>query len=202
MLRRTVDPLSSEAVFKSPGLELFVQQITSIRRPDILDLGSPCGANVDYLSQYSCVLHVADLPHALADDPGMSAPEEERDVEGAVARAIVYRDGLRFDSILAWDLLDYFDTSTVRAVARRIGHYSRPGTLLYMLTSNRETIPDEPGRFTIVDEQHLRFQRVGMGTRNGMKHFPLGLERIMRGFRLQHSFLLGNDMQDYLFSRV
>ena len=33
-----------------------------------------------------------------------------------------------------------------------------------------------------------------------MKHTPRGLERIMPGFRLQHSFLLESGMQDYLFS--
>ena len=33
-----------------------------------------------------------------------------------------------------------------------------------------------------------------------MKHSPRGLERIMPGFRLHHSFLLGHQMQDYVFS--
>ena len=187
-------------MFKSPGLELLARQIANVPRADILDLGSPCTANVAYLSQFPCVLHIEDLPRALADDPGMSAPEEERDVEGAVERTIMHSDGIRFDAVLVWDLFDYLDASTIRAIARRIGRYCRTGTLLYMMTWNRETIPDEPGRFTIVDEQHLRFERMGMGTRNGMKHSPRGLERIMPGFHLQHSFLLGNDLQDYLFS--
>ena len=187
-------------VFTAPGLELLAQQIASVRHLDILDLGSPCAANVDYLSQYPGVLHIGDLARALADDPGMSGPEEERDAQSAVERLLVYEDGLRFDAIFVWDLFDYFDTPTVRAVMRRIGRYCRTGTLLYLTTSNGESIPDEPGRFMIVDERHLRFQPMGMGTRSGMKHSPRGLERIMPGFHLQHSFLLGNDMQDYLFS--
>ena len=198
--RHTAGPVSPERVLKAPGLGLLAQQIAGVRSSDILDLGPPIPANIDYLSQYPCVLHIGDLARTLTEDPGMSGPEEERDVPSAVGRALAYRDGLRFDAIFVWDLFDYLDAPTVRAVTGRIGRYCRTGTLLYLTTSNSETIPDEPGRFMIVDEQHLRFRRMGMGTRSGMKHSPRGLERIMPGFHLQHSFLLGNDMQDYLFS--
>lgn len=187
-------------VFKSPALRLLAQQTAGVRNADILDLGPPSPENIGYLSEYPCVLHIADLSRTLADDPGMSGPEEERDVPSAVERILAYEDDLRFDAILAWNLFDYLDAPTVRAITHQIGHYCRTGTLLYLTTSNGDTIPDEPGRLTIVDEQHLRFERTGMGTRNGMKHTPRGLERIMPGFRLQHSFLLENGMQDYLFS--
>ena len=197
-------------MFKAPGFELVAQQIATWRRPAIFDLGSPCRANVEYLSQYSCILHIGDMFRVLAEEPEMSAPEDEfdlegeleRDLEGVVERLIAYRDGTRFDAVFAWDLLDYLDEPTSRALMRRIGHYCRTGTLVYLTTSNREVIPDQPGRFTIVDEQHLRFQRMGAGTRNGMRHSPRALERIMPGFRLQHSFLLGYELQDYLFSHV
>ena len=186
-------------MFGAPGLELLAGDIAKRRRPDILDLGSPNRTNVEYLSQYSCVLHIGDVLRVLAEDPEMVAPEEERDVEGAVERAIVFQDHIRFDSIFAWDLFDYLDEVTSRAIMRRIGGYCGTGTLLYLITSNGETIPDRPGRFTIVDERNLRVERVVVGTRSGMRHSPRGLERIMPGFRLHHSFLLGYQMQDYLF---
>ena len=198
--RRAASPLLSEVVFRSPALELIAHQIAGARRSDILDLGTPRGANIDYLSQYPCVLHFGDLPRALTDDPGMSAPEEERDVDRVVGRVIEYRENVRFDAVFVWNLFDYLDASTIRAVTRRMGAYCRTGTLLYLMTSTGETIPDEPGHFTIVDERHLRFQSEGIGTRDGMRYSPRGLERIMPGFRLRHSFLLENDMQDYLFS--
>ena len=113
--------------------------------------------------------------------------EDERDLEGVAERLLAYEDGARFDAVFAWDLLDYFDEALSRAVMRRIGHYCRTGTLIYLIISNREQIPDQPGRFTIVDEQHLRFERVGVGTRDGMRYSPRALERMMPGFRLQHS---------------
>ena len=132
----------------------------------------------------------------------MAEPEEERDVEGIVERLVEYEDALRLDAIFVWDLFDYLDLEISRALMRRVGRYCRTGTLLYLMTSNEETIPDAPGRFTIVDEQHLRFERLGAGTRGGMRHSPRGLERIMPGFRLQHSYLLEYQMQDYLFSHA
>ena len=186
-------------VFRAPGLELLTGHIAARQRCDILDLGSPSRANVEYLSQFSCVLHIGDVSRALAEDPETLVPEEERDVEGVVERAIVFEDHIRFNAIFAWNLFDYLDEATSRAIMRRIGGYCCTGTLLYLTTSNSETIPDQPGRFTIVDERNLRVERVGVGTRSGMQHSPRGLERIMPGFRLHHSFLLGYQMQDYVF---
>ena len=187
-------------VLRTPGLELLAGRIAGLRRSDILDLGSPCRANVEYLSQFSCVLHIGDISRGLADDPEMSVPEEERDVEGVVERLFSKEDDIRFDAIFAWDIFDYLDAATSTAIMRRVGHSCRTGTLLYLTTSNAETIPDEPARYTILDEQNFRFERRGTGIRDGMRHSPRGLERIMPGFRLQHSFLLGHQMQDYLFA--
>ena len=186
-------------VFRAPGLELLTEHIAARQRCDILDLGSPSRANVEYLSRFSGVLHIGDVSRALAEDPETLVPEEERDVEGVVERAIVFEDHIRFNAIFAWDLFDYVDEATSRALMRRIGSYCCTGTLLYLTTSNSETIPDLPARFTIVDERNLRVERVGAGTRSGMKHSPRGLERIMSGFRLHHTFLLGYQMQDYVF---
>lgn len=198
------DPPPAETVFRSPGLELLTRRVAGLRRPRILDLGPPREQTVSYFSQYPCVIHIEDLPRLLAEDPGMSAPEEERDVEGAVERALVHEDGVRFDAILGWDLFDYFDAETVRAITRRVAPRCRTGTILFIMSSNHESIPSEPGRFTIVDERHLHFERMGKVGRTGPGYSPRGLERIMPGFRLQHSFLLGGGigMQDYLFSRI
>ena len=69
-----------------------------------------------------------------------------------------------------------------------------------MMTSIRETIPEDPARVVIIDEQHVRFEHAGTGTRSCRKYLPGNLERMMPDFRLQHSHLLGNGMQDYLFS--
>ena len=199
VIREAAAPPVPERVFRAPGFELLAGHIARLRRSDIFDLGSPSRANVEYLSQFSCVLHIGDVSRALAEDPEMAVPEEERDVEGAVERAIAFQDHTRLNAIFAWDLFDYLDEATSRAIMRRIGGYCCTGTLLYLTTSTGETIPDRPGRFTIVDERNLRVERVGAGTRSGMKHSPRGLERIMPGFRLHHSFLLGHQMQDYLF---
>jgi len=70
------------------------------------------------------------------------------------------------------------------------------------MTSNRGTIPDEPARYTIVGDPHRRCERRGVGTRDGMRHSARALERIMSGFRLQHSFLLRHEMQEYIFSHA
>ena len=197
-------------VFSAPGLEIVATQIAVSQRPGILDLGPPGGANVEFLSQFSCVLHIGDVFRVLAEEPDILAAEhefdpeleDERDLEGLAERLFAYKDGTRFDAIFAWDLLDYLDEALSRALMRRIAHYCRTGTLVYLTISNRDQIPDQPGRFTIVDEKHLRVERRGVGVRDGMKHSPRALQRMLPGFRLQHSFLLSYELQDYVFGHV
>ena len=188
--------------FKAPGFERVARQIAVSQRSAILDLGPASRANIEYFSQFPCKLHIGDVSRALADEPEMSEPEEERDVEGVAGRVIAYEDDTCFDAIFAWDIFDYLDSATSRALMSRLGHYCRAGTVLYLMTSNRKQIPDEPGQYTIVDDRHLRFERRGAGTRDGMRYSPGGLERIMSGFRLQHSFLLRHEMQEYLFGHA
>ena len=198
-IRRAANSSTRERVFSAPGFELVARCITEHPRPDILDLGPPAQGNIEFLSQFSCVVHVGDVSKVLQADSGMAAPEEACDVENAIESAIVHDDHIRFDVVLVWDLFDYFHESTTRALVHRLGAYCRTGTLLYLTTSNEETIPDQPSRFSIVDERHLRFERLGMGTRSGMRHSPRGLERALPGFRFHHSFLLDHQLQEYLF---
>ena len=148
------------------------------------------------------MLHILDLLRVLADDPGMSAPEEERDLGQVMERVVSYDGQARFDAVLGWNLFDYLDEPVIRALMRRVSEYCRSGTLLYIMTSNRDTIPDDPARVIIMDEQHLRLEHTGIGTRDCLKYMPGGLERMMRSFRLQHSHMLGNGLQDYIFTHV
>ena len=196
--RITEPPAKKVVVFKSQGLGLLTQQFASTRRPNILDLGSVNGSNVTYFSQWPCMLHIEDLLWTLAENARVPAPEGQSNIENA----IMYGHGTCFDAVLGWDLFDYLDIPTITAITHRIRHYCRPKTPLLIMSSNREVIPDKPGRFTILDEQRLRFERTGASNRDGSKYSPRALERILPGFRLQHSFLLGDGMQEYLFSCV
>ena len=108
-LRRTDEPLPAELVLKSPGFEQFTSHFSYERRSAILDLGSPWERNIDFFSQFPCVLHIADLLRVLADDPAMSTPEEERDLQQVIERAISYDGQVRFDAVLGWNVFDYLD---------------------------------------------------------------------------------------------
>ena len=183
----------------SPGLERFTEHLADAERPPILDLGAPVASNIDFLSELDCVLHIADLHRVLSEDPGMSAPEEERDVDAVVGRVASYEEHVRFDGILGWNLFDYLDAPVALALAKRIARNCHSGTVLLMITSTSDTIPSNPGRITIVDTRNLRFERLSPDTRDGARHTPLSLQKLLPGFILQHSFLLQEGMQDYLF---
>ena len=197
--RRSIIFPPAGTVVSSPGLERFTDHLADTERPPILDLGSPVASNIDFLSQFDCVLHIADLHRVLSEDPGMSVPAEERDVDAVVGRAVSYEEHVRFDGILGWNLFDYLDAPVACALAERIALNCHSGTILLMITSTSDTIPDSPGRITIVDARNVRFERLSPNTRDGARHTPRSLQKMLPGFNLQHSFLLQEGMQDYVF---
>jgi hypothetical protein len=195
--------------FRSPGLRLLWDRLAGDGKHRILDLGEPNGATLRALTEVRCRIYVEDLGHHLLDHPPAVAtgrqdqdPEERRRaVEAVVEAALGHPPDSAFDLVLGWDLFNYLDRETITALMGRIAPACRPGALMFLLISNAAEIPSRPGRICLGAPGYARYEpRTGDRVR-GPRYTPLGLERMMPGFRLMHSFLLGNGMQDYIFAR-
>jgi len=186
--------------FRSPGLEAVAGRLREDRKQHILDLGPACGPNVGFFSRVPCKIYVEDLYHGLArlpprgeDDP----PRSPSDLEPF----LTHDRRVRFDIILGWDLLDYLERDVIGALVAHLREFSRRGTMLFILTSVRDHIPAEPGRFIITGEDNrLLYEPYLPPTRKNPQYTPLAFERMMVGFHLLHSFMLTNGMQEYVFS--
>ena len=198
--RRSIIFPPAGTVVSSPGLETVHPASCgrrSVRRSSISARRSH-RTSTSWRS-FDCVLHIADLHRVLSEDPGMAAPEEERDVDAVVGRVATYEEHVRFDGILGWNLFDYLD-APCRVRAREA---NRP-QLSFRHDSAHDHVHQrhdsgQPGRITIVDPRSLRFERLSPTTRDGARHTPRSLQKLLPGFNLQHSFLLQEGMQDYVF---
>ena len=194
-----VDPLAHNA-FRSPSLKLLMEKLEEAHL-EILDLGPPVEANIDFFSHVSCRLHIEDLYRHLIAEP-IPIGEDEDPVPRlteAVDSALAHDANAGIDIILGWDLFNYMDPSTIRVLMRRVAQSCRPGTLLFLMISNLDAIPGVPAKITLDLDGTLAYAPASNSLIPNRRYTPLALERMMTRFGLLHSFLLGEGMQDYLF---
>ncbi len=156
------------------------------------------GANVDAFAHIHCSLYIEDLHRVLSGYPPRSEDEGQFSPE-AFEQLIATRTKAPFDLILAWDLLNYLEAATVKAIMSRVVRRCRPGTLLFALTFMGREIPSQPGVCRIVGGTRLRIDPGSAQSMANPRPSPTTLERMMAGFRLQHSFLSQVGVQEYLF---
>jgi hypothetical protein len=168
------------------------------RKLQVLDLGSAVGSNVEFLSQFGCKLFIEDLYSALSSRaPG----EGDLAGPGFFAEFLSVPPETRFDVILAWDLFDYLQRKELAAFAEQLRSFTNRGALIFALISYHKTIPAQPYRFRIHDEQHLIYERRTAAERPSPRLAPAEVTNLLKGFRVDRSFLLKHGIQEYLLVR-
>lgn len=189
----------SRLEFKSPSVDILVQHLQRPEKPNILDLGAPRSENVAFFSQVPCKFYVEDVLRYLEVRP-VSSDEEAENPADTVARALDFDERVRFDLVLGWDVFSYLSPPLIEALASRVARSSRNGALLFLTGSTGQAIPATPATYSVTTSGSLIYDVPG-GTSAiaNPRHSPVALERMMPGFRLLHSFLLGEGVQEYLF---
>ncbi|HLX08226.1 MAG TPA: class I SAM-dependent methyltransferase [Thermoanaerobaculia bacterium] len=127
-----------------------------------------------------------------SDEPGLA---------GHFAELLTFPEETRFDAVLTWDLINYLERREVAALARQLARFCRPGAQLFALISILKQIPAEPMRFRILDQEHLAYESRTSSQRPCPRYAPAELAELLRGFRLDRSFLMRHGIQEYLFTR-
>ena len=187
--------------FKSPSLDLVVERLEGERKRYILDLGAPVASNVEFFRGFPCRLYIEDLYANLTSTlPPPDADPDEIDFDGCVAKAFGDHGGVLFDVVLGWDLFSYMQPPVISSVMKRLAESCHGRTLLYMLGPTGSWIPDLPSRVRFVPPRGVHYEPASGAVIANPKHSPVKLERMMPGFHLLHSFLLGGGMQEFLFA--
>jgi hypothetical protein len=184
---------------RSLALAALFEEIRG-RKVTVLDLGSPVGSNVDFLSRYGCKLFIEDLYAALAsrvssgEEGGLAGPE-------FFAEFLSLPEDTRFDVILAWDLFNYLRRPELACFGELLRRYTDAGALAFALISYHKQIPAQPYRFKIRDERTLIYDRRTAGERPSPRFVPYEVTGLLKGFRVDRSFLLQHGIQEYLLVR-
>ncbi|HEY2291270.1 MAG TPA: methyltransferase domain-containing protein [Thermoanaerobaculia bacterium] len=182
-------------VHRSLALAALCEEIRR-RKLTVLDLGSAVGSNVEFLSQFGCKLFIEDLYAALSTrmDGDLAGP-------GFFAEFLSVPEDTRFDVILAWDLFDYLQRKELATFAEQLRRYTNRGALIFALISYLKTIPAQPYRFRIKDDQHLIYERRTGAERPSPRLAPAEVTNLLKEFRVDRSFLLKHGIQEYLLIR-
>lgn len=185
-------------VHRSLALAALIDEIRG-RKVTVLDLGSAVGSNVDYLSQFGCKLYIEDLYTALST----RVSSGEDDLVGAefFAEFLPVPEDTRFDVVLAWDLFNYLRRKELASFGEQLHHYTEPGSVIFAMVSYHKQIPAQPYRFKIQDDQHLIYNRRTAAERPSPRLVPYEVTGLLKGFRVDRSFLLQHGIQEYLLVR-
>lgn len=182
-------------IHRSLALAALCEEIRR-RKLTVLDLGSAVGSNVEFLSKFGCKLFIEDLYAALSSrtDGDLSGP-------GFFAEFLSLPEDTRFDVVLAWDLFDYLQRKELANFAEQLRRYTNRGALIFALISYHKTIPAQPYRFRIKDDQHLIYERRTGAERPSPRLAPAEVTNLLKEFRVDRSFLLKHGIQEYLLVR-
>lgn len=190
---------SASRIVSSPGFEVFLNCLEPLPSYHILDLSYPLAANVGHLSSwFPGRVHVADLFRSLEAEP--TPPSEDSSAWRSVfERLLDFPIELRFDGIIAWDVLNYLPRHALGALMTHLGAFSRSGTALFALIATHKSIPTRPQYCRIADRDRIIYQPDSAEIKDSPRYTAGALEKMMPGFCLQRSFLLSHGIQEYIY---
>lgn len=192
MLRRS-ECTSEGREYGSPGLGLITAHLRNDRKQHVLDLGSATTPTIEFLSELQCKLYVEQLASSLG-----ALGTAGDDASAIINQLPFYAHGLHFDVVLAWDLLNYLKPPALAALIGRLLPFCKQGTLLFALISTGKQIPNVPVRFKIAGQDRLCYDLSAGGLRDGPQYSTPTLLKMLPGFSLVRSYLLQNNIQEYV----
>ncbi|MCP5152133.1 MAG: hypothetical protein H6983_25575 [Ectothiorhodospiraceae bacterium] len=191
---------TAERALRSPAFRTVSERLLGDRRLSVLDLGPPMTATLGFFGQAPCRLCLEDLAADLLDWRPPQEGDAVAEAEVALARAFVHSARERFDLVLAWDLPCYLHPIMLGALTAHIRASIGPASLVHVVGPTGERIPARPARITVGRDQVLHYAPEDDRVMPGPRLSPGVLERLMPGLRLQHSFLLGEGLQEFLLA--
>jgi hypothetical protein len=188
----------SAETFASLGLKALLDSLKGDRKYRILDLGPAIGSNIEFLTPYSSKIRVADL-YTTLQAGGFFAHGEGRLSEASISGILPIMSEERFDILLSWDLINYFNPEELKVLIRYLTRFCAPGGYFFAMSSTAKEMPALPTVFKILDDQTLLYSAASPEMRLCPRYAPRDLTLLMSDYRINNSYILRNGMQEYVF---
>jgi len=192
-------PKGPEPVIPSKALPKFINALSHHDAPVLVDFGPVIGTNVAFFGEHlGCKLFIEDL-----------AAEIDKQVRGGTRDALAESLVKRFsqadqsvDGVLCWDIFDFLDPVSAKAVAHQVVRVLRPGGAVMGFFCTKAVERASFTKFEIVDETQSLRHRHHPGT--GGPKFVLQNRDIIKmfdGLFVSESFLLKSNTREILLRK-
>jgi hypothetical protein len=182
---------------RSPGMAALTDELARYPPRSILDLGTSSTENVSFLSRYCPAISIQDFFQTTRHARSGSRSAIFRFDETVVDSLPAADD--KFDVVLLWDLLHYFDRRHVPRLIDELGARSRRGALIYLLASTLAPIPLTPIRFKIHDRETLDYLVASADRAAAPQLRTRDVESFLKDYEPEQLFQLRNGLQEFLF---
>ena len=165
----------------------------------VLDLGPALGRNVQFLSPFISKLFVADLYSTICSQAGRSALDRAK-LDTILTRDLPAVHQGPVDLVMAWDLLNYLNREQVKILGQHLARLCSRDSVILILLSTQQTIPELPGRYLMLDPETLRYENNSRRERRSPVYKEPDLERLMPAFEVETSYLLRSGIQEYVLT--
>lgn len=194
------ETVEEETRHPSLALNALFHRLRAGRKYNVLDLGPACGTNVEFFSRFSGKIYIEDLHRTLGSFDFLS-PEDGLSYESVFRYLLPYQKSTRFDLIFAWDLFNYLDRREFLFLMRHLGRFCGEDAMIFALISTNKSIPEQPPRYRIIDQETLSCRRKHGILRTCPRYEEGDLLHMMPSFRVCQSFLMRNGVKEYVFLR-
>jgi hypothetical protein len=185
-------------VVNSKALGKFLSCLGTRPAPVLLDLGPVVGSNVAFFGeQLNCKVYIEDL---FTDLDRHLRDGRLAELPAFLSRRFTQEEGA-VDGVLLWDVYDYLDRPSARALATALVRLLRDGGALLGYFGNASHVRKGVTKFIVADESHLR-RHVWASAAVGQSSPPnRDIIKMFDGLSVSDSFLLQNGLREILFRK-
>ena len=198
-MRDAPAPKGPEPVVPSKALTKFIAALSNRESPVLVDFGPVIGTNVAFFGeQLGCKLFIEDL----ATEIDRQTRAGTRDVLADALKKRFTQEDATVDGVLCWDIFDFLDPASARALAAQVVRVLRPGGAVmgFFCTKAIERSPFT--KFEIVEESHSLRHKHHPGT-GGPKIVLQNRDiiKMFEGLTVSESFLLKSNTREILLRK-
>lgn len=194
---RKEDMNKEELINPTAVLNIFIDEMTLLPEPLILDLGCICDSNIEFFIHLGCKVVVKDILNANArafTDQGnvreISVDELKMDFE--------YPDK-SFDGILLWDLFDNFHFEEARLILNNVRAILKDkGWAIALFRPANQTPFNSITRFRIVNSGEVRYEALPLITRRQKIYYNRDIAELFSNFSPYSSYMLKNRWREVI----
>lgn len=190
--REAGPPVATKALGK------FVKGLAGRPTPSILDLGPVVGANVAFFGEeLGCRMQVEDLSADLERHAGRTSLE----ALPAFLESRLTHPPDSFDGVLCWDVFDYLDKPSAKALAAALVARLKPGGLLMAFFQTQANTTPSYTKYVIADAGHLQYRTYGASHGRRTVYQNRDIERLFTGLSVTDSFLMLSRTREVLLRK-